>query len=1192
MGKKKPKDNKLLALLLGTALLVSVRAPFVFAAEEGPQTTPDPQPETVEEQQPEVEPEEPKEVSLSGVIRSYEYGRSEATAAPESGKTIKLQLKGEKTISVTSESNGTFHASVSEEDIPDGGNISWSFSGDENCLASKGTAAAGTFEALIKKRPVPSSSDYRFEDTENIKNGYLEGPGRYVIRAAQGKKLSASLDGEAKDTLSVDIGSDGVMEGIYVYSGDDCSTILKGERHKIDDGAPEVESVSTSPANGRTRVKSHGIYSKVRAELIVKADIRENGGGLDKVYLISKKDGKKPKFEPVAMTEKDGAYEVSIALPEEETLLDADTVYLVAEDVFGHRSTETLIAKSKDGSSVTLEMIAPTISKTITGEPNENGWYNKLPEITATAEDVHSGLSSITIKEGGKTLASENFDEDKIREKRSLQATAEAGGSVDGTYEFTIEAEDNSGNSADETFTLKIDLDAPSLSAEGISDGGYYNKAPVIKITEKEAYCDAEGNTISAAVKRDGSALETVTFRKTGKAELDPDLFEADGEYTVTISAEDAAGNKASDLEYSFIKDSTAPVLSLENSGKANRYGWYNKEPEITARSSDALAGLVRLSISQDDSVSAEKTYERSLSEESISTRADVSSPSSNGKYVFTAEAADKAGNKSEKKITLKIDVVAPKLSAEGVKSGEHYRTVPVIRISEEEQYYDADGAYIRYQIKRNGTENVADVVLKRAESGSIRPGLFKRDGHYSVVITARDAAGNASNEIRYSFVKDSKAPQVSLTGVTDGKFYNKKQAVTLTVIEKNYKTNKVNVSAVRKLGGRTARLSFPWKNSAEKSTSTRTFSETGTYTVTASAKDKAGNASGNEKLTFTVDTKAPVISITGVTDGGVYTYGQAVSPKVTVTDDYLASRSVTYTKAGEAISNPSFEQLKENDGLYTMTVTATDKAGNSSRRQISFTVNRFGSRYEYGDAVKAIMGKAVKHVDTDLVITEMNVSKIVDSKDLIQRDGQTISEHGRMTGNETGAEKVYTHTFDKASFEPEGAYEINVISKDEAGNEMESKQENGKVLFYVDRTEPSLTVSGIDPKGIKSEEARLTVKTSDLLTGISEVKATVDGREAVLSEADDGTLILKVGQGLRQNIKVTSTDKAGNEAVFEDSLSVSPSSFKLWFDRIGKFFAGGAGALALLGGGTWFVLGKKKKKNKDDEEEEQSPSE
>ena len=52
MGKKKPKDNKLLALLLGTALLVSVRAPFVFAAEEGPQTTPDPQPETVEEQRP------------------------------------------------------------------------------------------------------------------------------------------------------------------------------------------------------------------------------------------------------------------------------------------------------------------------------------------------------------------------------------------------------------------------------------------------------------------------------------------------------------------------------------------------------------------------------------------------------------------------------------------------------------------------------------------------------------------------------------------------------------------------------------------------------------------------------------------------------------------------------------------------------------------------------------------------------------------------------------------------------------------------------------------------------------------------------------------------------------------------------------------------------------------------------------
>ena len=228
-------------------------------------------------------------------------------------------------------------------------------------------------------------------------------------------------------------------------------------------------------------------------------------------------------------------------------------------------------------------------------------------------------------------------------------------------------------------------------------------------------------------------------------------------------------------------------------------------------------------------------------------------------------------------------------------------------------------------------------------------------------------------------------------------------------------------------------------------------------------------------------------------------------------------------------------------------------------------------------------MGQAVQNVDSDLVIIERNVSRVVSTDASIRRDGKILDEKGRTVSDETGAEKLYRHIFEASQFEPEGAYEINVVSRDEAGNEMESREENGKVVFYVDRTPPTIAVDGIDPKGVNADKATLTVKATDLLTGIDSIKAEVDGTEVNLSETeDDGIWTFTVDEGIRQPIKVTAQDKAGNEAVFEDSISVSASAVRLWFDRIGKFFLGGAAGAAALGGG-WFLLGKRRK---DDDEE------
>ena len=1025
---QKEKSKRITAVLLGLLLTASAQTPQAFAAGETnvPAETgvtseqsaenEDPAPATApvltqgeegggqgggqsgtdtptEPTDPDT-PDEPAVVhKLEGKVYTYPYNSSVSAATAASGKKITVTLGNGSTKTVTSSSDGSISLELSEEEVATSGTYSWSFDKDDDCLSTAGAIKEGSEEKLyIRERYEPVTSDYRFAESDDIIDEILRIAGVYTIVPAEGKKLATSLDGEAKDSIKVTVSPDGKVSDFYVYIGDNCSKPMSNDTVVIDDGAPKIGEVSTSAAKPSTYVKAHGIYSKEKADILVNAKITEKGVGLDKVYLVSTKDDKTTTYEPISSKDISGEYTYSIALPEEETLMDAQLVKLVAVDRFGNKSAETLIAQTEDGSSVTIEAIAPALDVSLSSKPNAHGWYNSLPSLTAKASDNLSGLASMSISE-------------------------------------------------------------------------------------------------------DGEELESLTLEEKVK------------------------------------------------------------------------------------------------SERSISAKAKIDEPSEDGKYTFKTVATDNSGNEITKENVLKIDLVAPKIEASGVKTGEHYRSVPAIKVTEDEKYYDADGASISYVIRRDG-EVVARNTVGKVDKLTLPSSAFSKDGVYSVEIDARDAAGNESNELSYEFTKDSTAPVVAWSGIKNGKFYNKKQTAKLTVKERFYKTNNVNVSAVRKLGGATSNEGFPWKNSGETSVSSKTFSATGTYTLTASATDKAGNSSGQKTLTFTIDTKAPEISITGVKDGGIYTYGMGLAPNAKVTDDYPDKQSISYTKAGVPISNPSFAQYKENDGLYTMTVTATDKAGNTTTKTISFVVNRFGSYFEYNDEIQKVMGNAWQNIDKDLVITEKNVSEVTESELKVFRDGKAVESTAKTSpADKENGYNVYRHVFGADNFKEEGAYEINVISKDSVGNEMESKDETGKVVFYVDRTAPTLTVDGIDPKGIKAEQAQLTVNSSDLLTGVKDITATVNGSPVVLKDNGNGTWGLTLNEGLRQPVHIIATDGAGNEATFDEEVSVSSSGFSLFFDRFKHWLGIGAAALIAVGGGLFF-LAKRREDDDDEEEEEEASSE
>ena len=932
--------------------------------------------------------------NLTGTVCQYAFSASESSGSPKSGVEVVISLKS-GTTTVTSDSNGKFSYTFEDDSLrTEDGKYSWSIAKDDEHYAASGTLEEGTEDEpkdnklYIRERYNPQSADYKFAESENVKKvgnaTWVKEAGTYTIEGASGKQLAKILDGTPSDSIDISVSSDGSMESFFVFVGGLCSKILIGQSVNVDSGAPVVGSVSTEAANDNTYVKEHGVYGKEKAELILTADITEDSR-IKEVYLFSTAGEETRRYDATAISGSSNKYSVEIPLPDEETIMDAQLVKLVAVDIFGKRSNEVLIAQSEEGSSVTLEQIAPTIKKSVSGTKSSYGWYSALPTLTAKVTDGLSGLESVKIEGEGSTIAEESYSGKENGEKTVSGKASFEDESSNGSYEYTVEAKDNSGNVGTATFNVKIDLTKPSVSATGVESGEYYRSNPSIRITEDEKYYTESGNRIFVKVTRDGASVLDKTYNKVNSVSVPSDTFAKDGVYSVTIYAMDAADNK--------------------------------------------------------------------------------------------------------------------------------------------------------------------------------------------------------SNTLTYKFTKDATSPKVTISGVKEGKFYNKRQTVTVSVEEFNYSTDNVTVSAIKKLGGSTKNMGFPWKNTAVVSENSKTFSETGTYTITATAVDKAGNQGGPKKVSFTIDTKPPVITIKGVRDGGIYTYGQGLAPSATVTDDYLASKSIIFTKGGEVISNPDFDQIKENDGLYTMTVTASDKAGNTARKQISFTVNRFGSYFEYNDAIKVLQGKAVQNVDSNLVITERNISKVIESKAAIYKDGKLLDIGGTTQKNEDGAEKVYRHTFVAGSFEPEGAYEINVISKDEVGNEMESKAENGVIKFFVDRTEPELSLSGIDPKGNKAESITVTINVSDLLTGVSEVNAYVDGETMFVKENDDKTLTFIVGEGLRQEVKVTAVDGAGNKAEVTETASVSTNAASLFLNR---FLIPVCAAAAALAGLLVWIITKKRRQDDDEEESEE----
>jgi hypothetical protein len=177
-----------------------------------------------------------------------------------------------------------------------------------------------------------------------------------------------------------------------------------------------------------------------------------------------------------------------------------------------------------------------------------------------------------------------------------------------------------------------------------------------------------------------------------------------------------------------------------------------------------------------------------------------------------------------------------------------------------------------------------------------------------------------------------------------------------------------------------------------------------GTTTVTVTASDASGNKSTQTFTVLVRDTTPPVVKITGVTNGGVYTLGGAPAAGFTATDNGSGIQTSSGTLTGPGTPSGA--------GVYLYTVTATDKAGNTAQAVAVYYV-----LYNFGGFMKPLAQGVSYALGTKIPVkfqlTDSHNNLITNAVAKLKIDNASPADGGSFVWDSTN--KIYIYTLNTA---------------------------------------------------------------------------------------------------------------------------------------------------------------------------------
>ena len=759
---------------------------------------------------------------------------------------------------------------------------------------------------------------------------------------------------------------------------------LQGE--SIDTSSPEISITSVGGDDNITN------SSEVDAAEIIGTTTDVEDG---QTVTITVKDSADPSVSAeITTTVTNNSFSADINL---STLADGDiTVTADVSDAAGNAADAATGTVKKD-----TEAPAQTIgSIALSADTGTLGDF-----ITNTASQTITAGLNASLVDGDTLYGSVNsYDSGDVNWTDITNSiSTENGNSISWTTTLTsgsiqfkvVDAAGNDGVVASQAYTL--DTTIPSIDTLVVADGG----DGVINSVEDDAVeisgttSGAEnGQTVNLTITNNNDASITTTTTATvssdGFSTADSgnnlDLSDlADGTYTVTASVSDIAGNEATDTVDDIAKDTAAPTVGISSVG--------GNDNIINSSEANALVIIGTTSGAEDDQTvnltitnnnDATITTTATVSENGFST-ADSSnnldlSALADGTYTVTASVSDIAGNEATDTVDdIAKDTAAPTVGISSVGGNDN-----IINSSEANALViigttsgAEDDQTVNLTITNNNdatitttaTATVSGNGFSTADSSNNLDLSALADGTYTVTASVSDIAGNEATDTVDDIAKDTAAPTVGISSVGgNDNIINSSEANALVIIgttsgaEDDQTVNLTITNNNDATITTTATVSENGFSTADSSNNLDLSAlADGTYTVTASVSDIAGNEATDTVDDIAKDTAAPTVGISSVggndniinsseanalviigTTSGAED-DQTVNLTITNNNDATITTTATATVSGNGFSTAdnNLDLSVFADGTYTITANISDAAGNAaSPASTNFTID------------------------------------------------------------------------------------------------------------------------------------------------------------------------------------------------------------------------------------------------------------
>ncbi|HAF7525931.1 Ig-like domain-containing protein [Salmonella enterica] len=815
-------------------------------------------------------------------------------------------------------------------------------------------------------------------------------------------------------------------------------------------------------------------------------------------------------------------------------LQGAYDIEIISQDAAGNKSSTV-----KYSFTIQTEVVPPKAELDASDDSGAKGDWITNKHNALTLLGTADRFATVNILIDGKTIGVTTADADgnwNFDISRNLS---------DNVYKITVESIDPLGRTSSVDYQLTIDsfTPIPTVMLHDSADSGVKGDM-ITKINTPLFTGMAEANA-KVSIYVDGVLSGEAIAGDDGVWNFQFTTALSDGSHDVTVKVEDIAGNTASSSAYNFqiVTQTQKPTIELVNdTGVDNTDHIINeKNPALTGTA--APYSTVKLYI--DGALIAEvRTNKDGRWEYTL--KADQGLV--DGDHRITASVEDIAGNIAhsdpflisvDTAISIPIVSLSPD-SDSGIADDNLTNIVkPTLHLK------DIDPDIISVQVWDAMSDTQIGVATQQPDGSWAY--TFTSDlteGLHQVYVKVEDIAGNKANSAVFDFTIDTtvSTPVISLlskddTGVTGDNLTNiNKPGFAISGVDAD--AHRVVVQVMH--NGVSEEIELSHLNGSWLFTPGNTWAD-GSYTLTVKVEDKAGNTSYSAPLTVVIDTQIAIDGVELVNDSGVkgdnMTNDDRPHFRVTVPTDVNEVRlsidgGNSWVQATPGVAG-SWEYIWPTDladGQYTLTVEATDKAGNTVTKTIDFAVDTtlsvpvivLNSADDTGVQGDNMTNRtqptfALQHIDDDAVRVTVSV------------------EHGGVTTTFDATKGTGGWTFTPPTSWADGDYTLSVSVEDKAGNTSHS----ASLTVTVDTQIAINNIELVNDSGIPDDNLTNNVRPHfqvTVPTDVNVVRLSIDGGKTWFNATQsatpgvwDYTWLADVGEG-KHTLTVEATDKAGNQ--------------------------------------------------------------